>query len=94
MNINSAINTQKPRKISIYRKAKWDSMKEDVSNLHRKLQQEGTNGADINKLTPLLSLFLCFLYVQNLFGRECTSSLFSGVAMSHPEHYLQRLNKS
>ena len=39
MNINSAINTQKPRKISIYRKAKWDSMKENVSNLHRKIQQ-------------------------------------------------------
>jgi hypothetical protein len=25
-------------------------MKEDVSNLHRKMQQESTNGADINKL--------------------------------------------
>jgi hypothetical protein len=50
MNMNSAINTQKPRKIPIYRKAKWDSMKEDVSNLHRKIQQESTNGADINKL--------------------------------------------
>jgi hypothetical protein len=50
MNMNSAINTQKPRKIPIYRKAKWDRMKEDVSNLHRKLQQESTNGADINKL--------------------------------------------
>jgi len=48
--MNSAINTQKPRKIPIYRKAKWDSMKEDVSNLHRKIQQESTNGADINKL--------------------------------------------
>jgi len=34
--------------------------------------------------TPLLSLFLCFMYVQNLFGRECqcTSSLFSGVTIS------------
>ena len=50
MNMNSAINTQKPRKIPIYRKAKWDSMKEDVSNLYRKIQQESTNGADINKL--------------------------------------------
>jgi hypothetical protein len=30
MNMSSAINTQKPRKIPIYRKAKWDSMKEDV----------------------------------------------------------------
>jgi hypothetical protein len=50
MNMNSAINTQKPRKILIYRKAKWDSMKEDVSNLHRKIQQESTNGTDINNL--------------------------------------------
>jgi hypothetical protein len=25
-------------------------MKEDVSNLHRKMQQESTNGDDINKL--------------------------------------------
>ena len=38
MNMNSAINTQKPRKIPIYRKSKSDSMKEDVSNLHRKIQ--------------------------------------------------------
>lgn len=50
MNMNSAINTEKPRKIPIYRKAKWDSMKEDVSNLHRKIQEESTNEADINKL--------------------------------------------
>jgi hypothetical protein len=39
LDMNSAINTQKPRKIPIYRKAKWDSMKEDVSNLHRKIQR-------------------------------------------------------
>jgi hypothetical protein len=66
MNMNSAINTQKPRKIPIYRKAKWDSMKEDVSNLHRKLQQEGTNGACPKSFWKRVYFFIV-LWCRNVF---------------------------
>ena len=40
--------TQKPRSIPLYKKAKWDTMKEEISDLHRSIKEhdEINTGAD------------------------------------------------
>lgn len=41
-------NHQKPRKIPLYKKANWDSMKQDVQQLQTQIEQMERSGSDVN----------------------------------------------
>lgn len=50
LDLSPVTHTQTPRKIPLYKKARWDSMKEDMATLHQTIKSMAENNTDINTI--------------------------------------------
>jgi len=50
LDLSPATHTQTPRKIPLYKKARWDSMKEDIATLNQTIKSMAENNTDINAI--------------------------------------------